>query len=181
MASATGRMREYAVRRQITGKYRIGRLLLLVLYAALPSALLMPTLFYGLYPLLVPITLLEALLIRFTWPLTSVEYEYATDGTEVTFSVIRGGASRRDVVSVPTKCLALCAPLTEAAEPLFRQADKSYDFRSSPDTPCPYWIRFSDGGRWIAVAFDGFRPMIEAIRFRNAPITEVSPDLPDYE
>ena len=169
--------KEYVVKREATAAP-----LLVALYAFVGAVLAFAIVWYMMLPLLILAAAIVFLLVRLTWPLSKVEYEYVTDGTSVSFAVIRGHR-RREVLSVPLGSFSTVAPADEAHRAKW-SADYAcrYDFRSSKTVPHGYFALFTDGdGRRSVVFFDGFRQIIDLCFFRNAPATERRDGLPLYE
>ena len=169
--------KEYIVRREQTYLAPV----LVAVYAFLSAVLAFVILWYMVLPLALLATALVALLVHFTWPLCKVEYEYITDGSSVTFAVVRGHR-RREVLSVPLKSFSTVAPADEAHRGKWDAGCRRYDFRSSKDVPHGYFALFTDAhGERTVVFFDGYSQLIDLCFFRNAPATERRDGLPLYE
>ena len=174
--------KEFVVKRNMEGSLKALRNGLLFLYIV-PTLLLCTVLtFYHLYPLILVVFLLTLAVEHLTWPLTSLEYEYVTDGLTLSFVSIRGHSSRREMLQLRLSEMSAIVPASEENVAKWDRAiDKRYDFRSSATAEHAYLAVFTEGGRRCIVYFDGYRQLIEAIRFRNAPITVMSDGLPLYE
>lgn len=171
--------KEYVVRREPTSLGAV----LVTLYAFVGAVLALAIVWYMMLPLLLLAAAIVALLVYFTWPLTKVEYEYVTDGTSVTFAVIRGRGRRREVLTVPVKSFSAIAPADEAhAEKWGAEYGRRYEFRSSKTAAHGYYGVFTDeNGLRSIVFFDGYRQLVDLCFFRNAPATERRDGLPLYE
>lgn len=173
---------EFVVKRNMEGSLKLLRGALLFLYIVPPLLLCAVMVFYHLYPMILVVLFLTLVVEYLTWPLTQVEYEYVCDGVILSFVRIRGHASRREILTLRLKDLSAVVPASEENVAKWDRAmDKRYDFRSSAAIDYAYLAVFQEDGKRYIVYFDGFRQLIETIRFRNAPITTVKADLPLYE
>ena len=173
---------EFVVKRNMEGSLKALRGALLFLYTVPPLLLCAVLAFYQLYPMILIVFLLTLAVEYLTWPLTHLEYEYVTDGLTLSFVTIRGHSSRREVLRLKRKEMSAIVPASEENVAKWdRSIARRYDFRSSAAIEHAYLAVFQEDGKRYIVYFDGFRQLIETIRFRNAPITTMRDGLPIYE
>jgi len=173
---------EFVVKRNVEGSLKALRGALLFLYTVPPLFLCVVMMLYHLYPMILVVLFLTLVVEYLTWPLTQVEYEYVTDSVTLSFVRIRGHASRKEILTLRLKDLSAVVPASdENAAKWDRAIDRRYDFRSSAAIDYAYLAVFQEDGKRCIVYFDGFRQLIETVRFRNAPITSMRDDLPLYE
>ena len=108
---------EYVVAEKVTGKLRLRRAGLILLYILFPLTALVITAMSSIGPLLAAMCTFLALgtwmLVFFTWRYVSVEYEYSVVSGRVTFCKIYGGRSRKKMLEMTLKEAEIIAPLSD--------------------------------------------------------------------
>ena len=170
---------EYVVTQKNEGKWRVRRILFIILYIIYPLLMLLVGLLTRLsVPLLCFIPLSEWMLIFFTWRYVKPEYEYAVVSGVITFAVIYGGRSRREKLTFPIRSASLIAPvgyrMHEDKLALFDPEIK-YSAIGSSDSPDKYFAIFKDEeGKKCVFYFEATEHMIKTCRFYNPAATVVT-------
>jgi hypothetical protein len=118
------------------------------------------------------------ILVWFTWPFVSVDYEYSFVSGSMTLTKIMAGRKRKKVLELRIKELHTIAPYegdyirqAEAFKP-----ERSYDFVSSMQSPDLYFALFetADGRRGI-IYFEATKAALKILRYYNTEtvITDV--------
>ncbi len=170
---------EYVVAPKKQGKYLLKRTLMIVAYIFLIMALLVLMLsFKALTPVFALSLVFVLIVIYFTWRYVSVEHEYSMVSGEVTFSVIYGGRTRKQVVCFRLKDCTMIAPAhvkewQERAE-LFG-AKKEYSALSSADAPDAYFATFEDEKQEKCIVyFEATEKALKICRFYNPSATVIT-------
>ena len=160
---------EYAVAPPKKKKLKLLLIFGYVLYALILFVLIATVgkLFLPLFAL-VPITLW--VIVFFTWPYTSPEYEYSMTSGELTFSVIYGGRIRKKVFETKIKDMEAIAPLEE---PYSRKIDEFgpasvYEGASSHTSPDAYFAIFAnEDGEKCVYYFEATERALKILRHYN--------------
>ena len=169
---------EYVVAQRPEGKWRIRRILFILLYIIYPILALTVGFITRLgVPMLCFIPLSEWMLIFFTWRLVKLEYEYAVTSGVVTFSIIYGGRSRREKLSFPLRNASLIAPvgyrMHEDKLELF-DPELTYSAIGSSDSPDKYFAAFvHENGKRCVFYFEATERMLKICRTYNPAATVV--------
>ena len=124
---------EFTVKKAMEGSLVTARLLLILGYIAIVALAFVvmtipgPGMYLGIVFFLAVI-----IVIFFTWPLTTVEYEYVTASGEITFTtIIGGGKMKKENLKFKIKDCEIIAPYTSEHTDKFATVTKKYDFRKS--------------------------------------------------
>ena len=172
-------MYEYVVSPAKQPAWRVKRLLAIIGYIiyALAFFILGAMSKFLIYMLaLVPLS--TWILVWFTWPFVSVDYEYSFVSGSMTLTKIMAGRKRKKVLELRIKELHTIAPYegdyirqAEAFKP-----ERSYDFVSSMQSPDLYFALFetADGRRGI-IYFEATKAALKILRYYNTEtvITDV--------
>ena len=173
---------EFVVKRKVEGGLLALRVVLLLLYTV-PFLLLAVVLaLHALYFALPVLAILDAILILMTWNRTNQEYEYVLDGTVLSFAVIRGRNSRRELGSADLRRVDIFAPADGPDLARWRgRADRIRDLRSSSRADNGYFLRipYADGSSRLYL-FDCFEELLDAVAACNFTAVRRKAGLPKY-
>lgn len=168
---------EYTVEQKAEGKFRIMKFAFISLYILYPIIFMAILFVIQLFQLFALVAVTEWMLVYFTWKYTKPEYEYSVTSGRVTFSVILGKRSRKEMVSFMIKECLQIAPATERewVEKLeLYDPEITFSALSSSTTPDAYFAAFetADGQR-AAFYFEATEKMLKLCRNYNASHTVV--------
>ena len=104
---------EYTVEQKPEGKFRLMKIGFMSLYILYPIIFMAVLFLIQLFQLFALVAVTEWMLVYFTWKYTKPEYEYSVTSGRVTFSVIHGKRSRREMLNFAIKDCLQIAPATE--------------------------------------------------------------------
>lgn len=177
---------EYVVAQKNEGKWKMRRILLIVIYILFVLALLGIGIFSRLLvPLLALTPIAVWILVFCTWRYVSLEYEYNITSGIFTLSNIYGGRSRKKLLEVPVKEFATVAPYNHELPETVERADeaikrfapkKEYVAVSSFDSPDVYYVLYTDKEteEKVIIWFEATAKALKVLRFYNAPATVIS-------
>lgn len=140
---------EFTVKKSLNAKMILIRAALITVYAAIVILIFLKAWWLGAIS-----ALLVAILWYFTWPLTSIEYEYTTSSGDWRFEKITGSKHRSTVLDVKIKDMKLIAPYTSEYADKYSAAAKTYDFRKSEkQTEDVYFALFEENGADSVILF----------------------------
>lgn len=168
---------EVTTHQKIYGAWRIKRIALViayVLYVLLALVVGIKTKIAVPLLALVPVTLW--MIIFFTWRYTDVDYEYSMTSGYISFSVIYGSRSRKQIFEIQIKGISLIAPYTDDYyEKVLRYAPEvEYYALSSKSAENAYFALFenSDGKKSIFV-FEATDRALAIFKFYNSTSTVI--------
>ncbi len=168
---------EVTTHQKIYGAWLLKRIALIVAYVAYVLAALVVGLTTKItVPLLalVPVTLW--MIIFFTWRYTDVDYEYSMTSGYLTFSIIYGSRTRKQIFQVQIKAITLIAPYTdEYYERARRYAPQvEYYALSSKNAENAYFALFEnkDGKKSIFI-FETTDRALSIFKFYNSTNTVI--------
>ena len=139
---------EYTVEQKAEGKFKLMKLSLILLYVLDPVIFMAILFIIQLFQLFALVAVTEWMLVYFTWKYVKPEYEYSVTSGRVTFSIIRGKRSRREVVSFAIKDCLQIAPASdrEWSERLeLYDPEIVYSALSTTSSPDKYYAAFENG------------------------------------
>lgn len=128
---------EHIVKQKTQGKLLIVKIALVCLYIAL---LLLPSLAIIIFApsnltmtFLVIIAVVVFLIFKFTWKLTSIEYEYQIIEDSIIFTKILGKTKRKTIIEMPIRAFTMLGEHSEKSEKYLStlMVDRTYLFISS--------------------------------------------------
>jgi hypothetical protein len=118
------------------------------------------------------------MLVYFTWKYTKPEYEYSVTSGRVTFSVIRGKRSRKEMLNFAIKDCLQIAPATEREwiEKLELYAPElTYSAVASESSPDKYYAAFENAdGKRCVFYFEATEKMLKLCRNYNSSHTVIT-------
>jgi hypothetical protein len=150
----------------------------LALYILYP-VIFMPVLFIiQLFQLFALVAVTGWMLVYFTWKYTKPEYEYSVTSGRVTFSVIHGKRSRKEMLNFAIKDCLQIAPATEREwiERLeIYDPEITYSALSSINSPDKYYAAFENAeGKRCVFYFEATEKMLKFCRNYNSSHTVVT-------
>ncbi len=166
---------EYTVEQKAEGKFRLMKIAFMALYIIYPLIFLAVVFITQLFQLFALVAVTEWMLVYFTWKYTKPEYEYSVTSGRVTFSVIYGKRSRREMLTLTIKECLMIAPAVEREwiERLELYAPEVvYSAVSSADSPDKYYAAFeSEDGKKCVFYFEATEKMLKLCRNYNSAHT----------
>ena len=104
---------EYTVEQKAEGKFRLMKIAFFALYILYPVIFMAILFIIQLFQLFALVVVTEWMLVYFTWKYTKPEYEYSVTSGRVTFSVIHGKRSRKEMLNFAIKDCLKIAPATD--------------------------------------------------------------------
>ena len=154
---------------------KIAFLALYVLYPVIFMAVLFIIQLFQLFAL---VAVTEWMLVYFTWKYTKPEYEYSVTSGRVTFSVIHGKRSRKEMLNFAIKDCLQIAPATEREwiERLeIYDPEITYSALSSINSPDKYYAAFeNEEGKRCVFYFEATEKMLKFCRNYNSSHTVVT-------
>ena len=169
---------EYTVEQKPEGKFRLMKIGFMSLYILYPVIFMAVLFIIQLFQLFALVAVTEWMLVYFTWKYTKPEYEYSVTSGRVTFSVIRGKRSRKEMVNFAIKDCLQIAPATdgewiaklEAYEP-----EVVYSAVSSVNTPDKYYAAFeTPEGKRAVFYFEATEKMLKLCKNYNSSHTVIT-------
>mgnify|MGYP003317482153 CR=1 FL=1 len=159
---------EYTVEQKAEGKFKLMKLSLILLYVLYPVIFMAILFIIQLFQLFALVAVTEWMLVYFTWKYVKPEYEYSVTSGRVTFSIIRGKRSRREVVSFAIKDCLQIAPASdrEWSERLeLYNPEIIYSALSTTSSPDKYYAAFENGeGKRCVFYFEATEKMLKLCR-----------------
>jgi hypothetical protein len=169
---------EYTVEQKAEGKFRLMKIGFMSLYILYPLIFLAIVFITQLFTLFALVAVTEWMLVYFTWKYTKPEYEYSVTSGRVTFSVIRGKRSRKEMVSFTIKECLQIAPATDGewiAKLEAYDPEIVYSAVSSTESPDKYYAAFeTPEGKRCVFYFEATEKMLKLCRNYNSTHTVVT-------
>ena len=169
---------EYTVEQKSEGKFRLMRIGFMALYVLYPLIFMAILFIIQIFQLFALVAVTEWMLVYFTWKYVKPEYEYSVTSGRVTFSVIRGKRSRKEMVSFAIKDCLQIAPATERdwVERLeLYDPEVVYSAVSTASSPDRYYAAFEDAeGRRCVFHFEATEKMLKLCRNYNSSHTVIT-------
>ena len=169
---------EYTVEQKPEGKFRLMKIGFLSLYILYPVIFMAVLFIIQLFQLFALVVVTEWMLVYFTWKYTKPEYEYSVTSGRVTFSVIRGKRSRKEMLTFAIKDCLKIAPATDGDFiAMLEQYDPeiTYSAVSSVDSPDKYYAAFENAeGKRCVFYFEATEKMLKLCRNYNSSHTVVT-------
>lgn len=166
---------EYTVEQKPEGKFKTRKILFMALYILYPLILMVIVSMLQIFQLFALVIVTEWMLVYFTWKYTKPEYEYSVTSGKVTFSVIYGRRSRKEMVSFTIKECLMIAPATvrEWSEKLeLYDPEVVYSAVSTVNSPDKYYAAFeSADGKRCVFYFEATEKMLKLCRNYNSSHT----------
>ena len=166
---------EYTVEQKAEGKFRLMKIGFMTLYILYPLILMAVVFITQLYQIFALVAVTEWMLVYFTWKYTKPEYEYSVTSGRVTFSVIRGKRSRKEMLNFAIKdCLQIAPAIDgewiaklEAYDP-----EVVYSAVSTTSSPDKYYAAFeTPEGKRAVFYFEATEKMLKLCRNYNSSHT----------
>ena len=169
---------EYTVEQKAEGKFKLMKLSLILLYVLYPVIFMAILFIIQLFQLFALVAVTEWMLVYFTWKYVKPEYEYSVTSGRVTFSIIHGKRSRREVVSFAIRDCLQIAPASdrEWSERLeLYDPEIVYSALSTTSSPDKYYAAFENGdGKRCVFYFEATEKMLKLCRNYNSSHTVVT-------
>jgi hypothetical protein len=169
---------EYTVEQKPEGKFKLMKLAFISLYIIYPLIFMAILFIIQIFQLFALVAVTEWMLVYFTWKYVKPEYEYSVTSGRVTFSVIRGKRSRREMLNFAIKDCLQIAPATEREwiERLeLYDPEIVYSALSSSDSPDKYYAAFENAdGKRCVFYFEATEKMLKLCRNYNSSHTVIT-------
>ena len=169
---------EYTVEQKPEGKFKLMKFAFMLLYVIYPLILMAVVFIIQLFQLFALVIVTEWMLVYFTWKYVKPEYEYSVTSGRVTFSVIHGKRSRKEMVNFAIKNCLQIAPATEREwiERLeLYDPEVTYSALSSTSTPDKYYAAFeTEDGKRAVFYFEATEKMLKLCRNYNSAHTVIT-------
>lgn len=169
---------EYTVEQKPEGKFRLMKIGFMSLYILYPVIFMAVLFIIQLFQLFALVAVTEWMLVYFTWKYTKPEYEYSVTSGRVTFSVIRGKRSRKEMVNFAIKDCLQIAPATDGEWVAKLEAydpEVVYSAVSSVNTPDKYYAAFeTPEGKRAVFYFEATEKMLKLCKNYNSSHTVIT-------
>lgn len=169
---------EYTVEQKPEGKFKLMKFAFMLLYVIYPLILMAVVFIIQLFQLFALVIVTEWMLVYFTWKYVKPEYEYSVTSGRVTFSVIHGKRSRKEIVNFAIKNCLQIAPATEREwiERLeLYDPEVTYSALSSTSSPDKYYAAFeTEDGKRAVFYFEATEKMLKLCRNYNSAHTVIT-------
>ena len=169
---------EYTVEQKPEGKFKTRRVLLMILYILYPLFLMVIVSLLQIFQLFALVIVTEWMLVYFTWKYTSPEYEYSVSSGKVTFSVIYGKRSRKEMLKFAIKDCMIIAPATtrQYLDKLdLYNPEITFSAVSTTESPDKYFAAFeTEDGKKCAFFFEATEKMLKLCRMYNSANTVIT-------
>ena len=169
---------EYTYAKRAEGGLRLARALLVAGYVAFVALYFLICYASRVIPIFALAPLFLWMLVYFTWKYVKPEYEYSVTSGRVTFSVIHGKRSRKEMVNFAIKNCLQIAPATEREwiERLeLYDPEVTYSALSSTSTPDKYYAAFeTEDGKRAVFYFEATEKMLKLCRNYNSAHTVIT-------
>ena len=169
---------EYTVEQKPEGKFRLMKLAFMSLYIIYPLVFMAILFIIQIFQLFALVIVTEWMLVYFTWKYTKPEYEYSVTSGRVTFSVIHGKRSRKEMLTFAIKDCLQIAPANDGNYlNMLEQYDPElvYSALSSSDTPDRYYAAFeNEDGKRCVFHFEATEKMLKLCRNYNSSHTVIT-------
>lgn len=166
---------EYTVEQKAEGKFRLMKIGFMSLYILYPVIFMAVLFIIQLFQLFALVAVTEWMLVYFTWKYTKPEYEYSVTSGRVTFSVIRGKRSRKEMLNFAIKDCLQIAPATDGewiAKLEAYDPELVFSAVSSVNSPDKYYAAFENAeGKRCVFYFEATEKMLKLCRNYNASHT----------
>lgn len=169
---------EYTVEQKPEGKFKLIKLAFISLYIIYPLVFMAILFIIQIFQLFALVAVTEWMLVYFTWKYAKPEYEYSVTSGRVTFSVVYGKRSRREMLNFAIKDCLQIAPATEREwiERLeLYDPEIVYSALSSSDSPDKYYAAFENAdGKRCVFYFEATEKMLKLCRNYNSSHTVIT-------
>ena len=169
---------EYTVEQKPEGKFRLMKLAFLSLYIIYPLVFMAILFIIQIFQLFALVIVTEWMLVYFTWKYVKPEYEYSVTSGRVTFSVIRGKRSRKEMLNFAIKECLQIAPATDGewiAKLEAYDPEIVYSAVSSTESPDKYYAAFENAeGKRCVFYFEATEKMLKLCRNYNSSHTVIT-------
>ncbi|MBO5702626.1 MAG: hypothetical protein J6S71_09320 [Clostridia bacterium] len=169
---------EYTVEQKPEGKFRFMKFAFISLYILYPVIFMAILFIIQLFQLFALVAVTEWMLVYFTWKYTKPEYEYSVTSGRVTFSVIHGKRSRKEMLNFAIKDCLQIAPATERewVERLeLYDPELVFSAVASSESPDRYYAAFeNEDGKRCVFHFEATEKMLKLCRNYNSSHTVVT-------
>ena len=167
---------EYSAEQVNEGKWKIYRLLLIIFYIAFVSAYFLAIYISGIFTLGAFIPVALWLLIFLTWRFVKPDYKYIIESGYLTFRIVYGGRTKKDIVKLHIKDAYLIGRVeNNQAKIEGFAAVKQYSALPSANCPDAYAVLFYEKNNTPSVFY--FRATSQALKvlsFYNRESTEIT-------
>jgi hypothetical protein len=169
---------EYTVEQKPEGKFRLMKFAFMSLYIIYPLIFMAILFIIQIFQLFALVAVTEWMLVYFTWKYTKPEYEYSVTSGRVTFSVIHGKRSRKEMLTFAIKDCLQIAPATERewVERLeLYDPELVFSAVSSTESPDRYYAAFeNEDGKRCVFHFEATEKMLKLCRNYNSAHTVIT-------
>ena len=160
---------EYTVEQKNEGKWKIRKALMLTLYVLYTIVYFLIIYITRVIPLgaLIPVTLW--ILIFFTWRYVKPEYKYHIESSFLTFTVVYGGRTKKEILKTKICDADYILPLAEA-EGVIRDFEPQLKYNALPFVGCDdaYAMLYTDNsGKRCLFTFKATAQALKSLRFYN--------------
>lgn len=163
---------EYSVCPEKTGKLILARVLLMIFYVAFTLAYLwIFALNFKAFAIVILLPFIMYAIIKLTWRLTVVEYDFAIEAGELTVAKIYAGSARRVKARAYVPDMTLIAPKSKDSERVLSASDivSVKDFSAQRDSETAFVCVYPDrsGGKKRALVIETNEEMQRVLRLCN--------------
>ena len=154
---------EYSVDQKGKRKWKIIKLLMLLLYAAFAGIYFLIIYSLKILPLGAIIPLAVWILALFTWRYTKPVYKFSFDSGSFIFTIVYGDRTKREKIRTRISSAKMIAPIEQIPEPA-----KVYDATNTNYSKLPiYGMLFEENGKLALIKFNVNRDAIKRPRYYN--------------
>ena len=167
---------EYSAEQVNEGKWKLFRLLLIIFYIAFVSAYFLAIYISGFFTLGAFIPVALWLLIFLTWRFVKPDYKYIIDSGFMTFYIIYGNRTKREVVKLHIKDAYLIGRVENNQAKIEGFAPtKKYSAIPSVNCPDVYAVLFYEkNGSPSVLYFRATSQALKVLSFYNREVTEIT-------
>lgn len=169
---------EYTVEQKPEGKFKTRKILFWLLYIIYPLVLMVIVSILQIFQLFALVIVTEWMIVYATWKYTKPEYEYSVTSGRVTFSIIYGRRSRKEMLTFTIKECLQIAPATDGDYLAMLEEynpEVIYSAVSTVDSPDKYYAAFeSADGKRCVFYFEATEKMLKLCRNYNASHTVIT-------
>ncbi len=161
---------EYTVEQKSEGKWKLRKILMLTLYVVYTIAYFLIIYITRIIPLgaLIPLTLW--ILVFFTWRYVKPEYKYRIESAFITFTVVYGGRTKKEIFKTKICDAEHILPLAEAKSEI-REFEPQIKYNALPSPICEdaYAMLYTDeSGKRCLFTFKATSQALKSLRFYNS-------------
>ncbi|MBO5415074.1 MAG: hypothetical protein J6A83_00405 [Clostridia bacterium] len=161
---------DYIVKPKVKGKLLVKRLLFILAYIAFAVAFSAVCFAIKFIPLMCLVLVLTLVVIFFTWRYVNPEYVYSLERSNISFSIIYGGLTRKDLFTYHIKDIEKIAPYSgeyKAEADGITDAERVYHISSMDAYDIYYIYATGEDGKKRLVFFEATEQSKKLLRYYN--------------